>query len=263
MKRSSAGRTLGQTLRKTSGRRDEPEGTSENSSNGQEELTGSPSSWAAVKSAGARLGQTGSTSTNVIDIRLARQGGRCIEQVSVGGRTVLHARFPLTGRQDQLIDLSFLLALENLVSPISEGFLIWGATVDHKTRITRSGELMRGIGRFLSARHPNATLGELSNHWDEFYSWLASPEAKVRGTGTLTEVTQKALFNALKPLLNELTQSDVWRPDAVIALNNYPVNRYPDAIRFSQPRVRLSREVLERLDSAAWAEITEIAERMD
>jgi hypothetical protein len=174
----------------------------------------------------------------------------------------LIARFPIPLEDDQEVDITFLLALPNLWEMMAEGFRVWGSGVARTTRYVRAGTLHLGIVSYLLERSPTAGPADLGVHWTSFKSWLdhyvTSDDASV-----LSPPTCKERYSALRPLLHCLLDHPFWGDTAAKALDEYPVNQYRNSGRHSQPRQRLPRDVLERIDAAAQRELIAIRDRLN
>lgn len=162
---------------------------------------------------------------------------------------------PFEGGERQCLDLSFLVPFRNLALPLFEGLRIWSVDKTAKSRLNKVTLLQLGFLTYLQETE-SSDLGlcdiELSD-LVAFQKWVGrslTNEGKARSSSYCQD-----LFYVLKPLLEALQCTALYRSDAERILKIYPARCFPGAKRKSKPRDRLSREHLVEIIRAAEKEV--------
>jgi hypothetical protein len=163
----------------------------------------------------------------------------------------LRAVFPKVGTSpEQVVDLSFLLAVPNLCNAFAEAFLSHCARNRLRTRSSLASSLRGGFIRYLSdLKLTNIALSELHNRLiTSFVGWLNGQRLK--------DITRRTYLSALRGLFEALHRSSKWNamisPDLAI-----PRCCWPLGTRRGTPTETLTDEDRNKLYNACLSEMKE------
>jgi len=180
------------------------------------------------------------------------------------GDPYLFLTFPIQGQADQVLNVSFLLVLQNLKEPFLEGVRRHCSKISPATRDTFAYAFRNGFVAYLKRHNPAADFSNLDHTmlW-AYVRWQDSPSAAKGGNRPLSQGTSLKRIWAARMVFEGLRKDAVWGIPAIAVLKNYPRNTHKGYLEHSSPRTILSREVLESIHRAALTEIEEIRARME
>ena len=175
--------------------------------------------------------------------------------------TKVLATFPLK-HGEQILDLTFLRQLPNLVDPLAEGFRTWGSANSAGSRYEAARSLERGIVKFLSADYAGITLAEIDTTvLTAFLKWLDRGKTSLKSKATNPNY-RRSTAGTFRVVLMALIGHPSWGKDVENVLVTFPQRTHPNASTKTVPRNRLTREHLEAIDAAAQREVIDIRKRI-
>lgn len=186
------------------------------------------------------------------------------------GRAFLSLSIPMgNGKVDQVLDLTFLLGLPNLSDPFLYAIPRRLKQLSSTTRTGHLEKIATGLSAFLIAYYPAASIDDLDEGlFASYIKWQESPDArrkkwKGRVGVPLAPVNCRMKIDAARGVLSILRRSPDYQRAAEAALEKFPKLSSRGIRDTREPTEILPKGTLEAILSAARAEVSELAERMD